>query len=348
MAYQINEQLVHWLNEHALDLDQSNQHADALLAQLSKAQLFGLGVPSASGGIPNTTLHDAAWAIAEVAKHSLSAAFVLWAQRSFISYLVLHPNAPLSASLMTQALQGEIAGATGLSNAIKFIGGVEGLQVKATADGADWIIDGYLPWVSNLAADSFHVMVAVERPNLPPAVLVLNHADVGLVRNDDLALHCIQGSNTASIKITQCRVPANRIMAEDAAEFIRVVRPQFLALQSALSTGVALRCLSQVSAHQRISATVREQVQQQQARIIAIQNELCTGAEDGTFLNAPAALFALRIELAKLCQDASLLELQTEGGACFLQGLRDQTQRRVREALFLPMVSPSISQLQLA
>lgn len=346
MAYQLNEDLVLWLTEHALDLDQHSNQAQQILPRLAAANLLGLGIAPELGGAPNTTLQDAVWAVAEVAKHSLSAAFVLWAQRCFSTYLVLHPEAALSSSLISQAIAGEIAGATGLSNAIKFTGGIEGLQIQATPTAGGWVLNGYLPWVSNLVPGQFEVMVAAERPDLPPAIFVLSHADVGLTRNDDLALHCIQGSNTASIRIENCFIPTERLIAEDAAEFIRQVRPQFLTLQSALSTGVSLRCLEQVLAHKRATVTTRATALDYQQRITAIQNQLCASAVSGQFLNAPAKLFALRIELAKLCQDASLLELQTEGGACFLLGLRDQTQRRVREALFLPMVSPSISQLQ--
>ena len=346
MAYQLNEELTQWLARHALDLDQNNYLADDAFDQLAQNQLFGLGVPTEYGGVPNSTLHDAAWAIAEVAKQSLSAAFMLWAQRCFISYLLLHPNAPLSATLLRDAVQGRIAGATGLSNAIKFVGGVEGLQITASPTNQGWLLDGHLPWVSNLHTKQFYVIVAAERHEHTPAVFVLHHDDAGLQRHPDLALHCIQGSNTASISLEQCAIPAERLIAESALDFIQTVRPQFLTLQSALSTGVALRCLEQVLAHRRLSAEQRAQALEQKNRIVAIQSKMCSGSDDGIFLHEPAALFALRIELAQHCQTASLLELQTEGGASFLQGLRDHTQRRLREALFLPMVSPSISQLQ--
>lgn len=346
MAYQLNEDLTQWLTQHALELDQNSDLADASFEQLAAAGLFGLGVPVEFGGNPNTHFEEAAWAVAEVAKYSLSAAFMLWAQRCFISYLLLHPEAPLSAALLTDAVQGRIAGATGLSNAIKFVGGVEGLQTRAEATEQGWVLNGYLPWVSNLHSKDFYVVVAAEREGQSPAVFALHQHDTGLIRNPDLALHCMQGSNTASIKIEQCHVGHERLLAESASGFIQVVRPQFLTLQSALSTGVSLRCLDQVLNHQRANAKQKKQATDYQARIIEIQHELCAGCESGVFLEQPAALFALRIELAQLCQAASLLELQAEGGASFLQGLRDHTQRRLREALFLPMVSPSISQLQ--
>lgn len=346
MAYQLNEDLTQWLTQHALDLDQSSKLADETFDQLSAAGLFALGVPVEFGGTPDTQLEDAAWAVAEVAKYSLSAAFMLWAQRCFISYLLLHPKAPLSAALIHDAVQGRVAGATGLSNAIKFIGGVEGLQTTAQTTDQGWVLNGYLPWVSNLHTKQFYVVVAADRGEQSPGVFALRHDDPGVIRNPDLALHCMQGSNTASIHIEQCQVSAERLIAESAADFIQIVRPQFLTLQSALSTGVSLRCLDQVLNHPRANAKQKKQAAEYQARIIAIQNELCAGSNSGVFLDKPAELFALRIELAQLCQAASLLELQAEGGASFLQGLRDHTQRRLREALFLPMVSPSISQLQ--
>ena len=71
------EPLLNWLQQHADALDQGQGPADELLPRLGQAGLLRLGVPSAIGGADGT-IGDAIEAIAQVAEHSLTAAFVFW------------------------------------------------------------------------------------------------------------------------------------------------------------------------------------------------------------------------------------------------------------------------------
>lgn len=349
MGYPLNPELQKWLNTHALELDQNNQQAPKVLSQLAQAQLFGLGVPIELGGVAHSEFSDAAWAITAVAQHSLSAAFVLWAQRSLISYVLHSSNPSIASNYLPDLLSGKLAGATGLSNAIKFLGGIEGLQINAIPKGTasnSWQLNGFLPWVSNLHSDHFVVAIAAQRQNQNPAIFLIHNHDEGVNRSEDLKLHSLQGSNTASVHINNCTVNKANLLAENAHEFIQKIRPQFLTLQSALSTGLSLRCIAQVLAHPKLSAVNQNQALALRQQIIAIQQTLNDKTENGYFVLHANDLFELRIQLAYLTEQASLLELQTEGGACYLQGVRDHTLRRVREALFLPLVSPTISQLK--
>ncbi len=52
--------------------------------------------------------------------------------------------------------------ATGLSNATKFLSGIEELSVQARRSGTALMLDGYLPWVTNLPAAGFDVAMAVK------------------------------------------------------------------------------------------------------------------------------------------------------------------------------------------
>jgi alkylation response protein AidB-like acyl-CoA dehydrogenase len=67
---------------------------------------------------------------------------------------------------------------------------------------------------------------------------------------------------------------------------------------------------------------------------------------DGRFVGAPIPLFRLRIHLAEIAIQAVQLELQASGGRAYH---RDQPlcfARRWREAAFIPIVTPSLTQLQ--
>lgn len=117
-----------WVSAHAASLNDSAADADLVIPRLGAAGFFRIGVPAAQGGSAGTTA-DAIEAIAAVAERSLTAAFVFWGQRTFIEYLLHSPNAALRERHLPALLAGELAGATGLSNAMKFLSGINRLSI---------------------------------------------------------------------------------------------------------------------------------------------------------------------------------------------------------------------------
>ena len=123
--------LSRFLTDNALSLDTDSSQSAALLPALAASGLPRRGVPVALGGEGGHTT-DALDAISAVAEHSLAAAFVLWGHRAFIEYLLQSTNEGLRERWLPALLDGNTAGATGLSNAMKFLSGIESLQVQAT------------------------------------------------------------------------------------------------------------------------------------------------------------------------------------------------------------------------
>src|SRR5580704_1356343 len=132
-----------WLDDNALSLDEGNPLADEVLLRLAAGGVLGVGVAAANGGAGGDIV-DSVEAVAAVSEISLAAGFVLWSQRSYIEYLISSPNAALREAQLPALLTGRLAGATGLSNAMKFLFGLEELQVKARRQSDDFILDGAL------------------------------------------------------------------------------------------------------------------------------------------------------------------------------------------------------------
>lgn len=203
---QLISDLVAWLDASAFHLDTTADTAAAVLPKLADAGLFGLGVPVQWGG-NGGHVADAVNAIAEVSAHSLTAGFVFWGHRTFIEYLLQSPNAALRETLLPDLLAGRRGGATGLSNAMKFLSGIEELSVQSQRSGTALQLDGYLPWVTNLPAAGFDVALAVKGADGAPAFIAsLTSDDFGLERSPDLDLMAMRGSNTAALKIDGVRI----------------------------------------------------------------------------------------------------------------------------------------------
>lgn len=335
-----------WLDGHALALDEGDAAASqALLGRLGRSGAVRVGVPATLGGAGGS-LGDAVDAITQVARHSLTAAFVLWGQRAFIEYLLQSPNAALRERALPGLLGGEEAGATGLSNAMKYLGGIEQLGVRAAGAGP-WTLQGRVPWATNLGA-GFRVALAVARDEgAPPFIVAVPGARAGVARSADLDLIGLRGSQTAALTLADVPVDDADVIHPMAHEFLPRARPAFLGLQCGLSIGLAQAALGAAREHLGPArAVLGVPVADAEAALAAHRAELLRGLADGRFLADVPALFRLRIALAQLVQQALQLELLASGGRAYHHDQPLGFARRWREAAFIPIVTPSLSQLQ--
>lgn len=343
----LNSESSQWLDAHANALDLGSHDPEQVLAQLVASQVLGVGIPSEQGG-SGGDIADAVEAVAHVAGHSLAAAFVLWGQRAFIEYLLYSPNTALRQRLLPDLLSGQLAGATGLSNAMKFLSGIESLQISARPLVDGWTLNGRLHWVTNLRKSGFVVAAAIEHEQGgKPFILAIPQTAEGLQRSDDLQLMGLQSSNTAALQLKDVQLSAEWLLHDDARQFLPAVRPAFLGLQCGMSIGLARRAFKEVDNHLQGSRSVLlGELEEHTLHLQSTVDELKRGLLDGRFLTQPAALFRLRIALAESAATAVQLELQASGGKAFLCEYGSHFARRWRESAFLPIVTPSLVQLR--
>jgi alkylation response protein AidB-like acyl-CoA dehydrogenase len=243
-----------WLQQHAGALDDGSLDAAEVLPRLAAADVLRHGVPAAQGGLPDTDIGDAIETIAQLAELSVAGAFVAWSQRVFIEYLLRSPNAGLADAWLGPLLKGEQAGATALSNAMKFLSGIESLQIAAREADDAWALDGQMPWVTNLRPQGFLVAAAVAAPDGTPAVVALPHDIAGLERSADLPLLALQSTNTAALELRDVRIGPEWLIHSDARLYLPQARPAFAAGRAgpglarhpgpaAASAGRAARCV---------------------------------------------------------------------------------------------------------
>lgn len=343
----LDPRLVQWLETQADGLDAGSSDPAAILSRLAQAGLPRVGVPEALGGSGGDT-GEAILAIAAVAAHSLTAAFILWGQRTFTEYLLQSPNAGLRERLLPALLDGETAGATGLSNAMKHLCGIEALSVRATPAGEGWVVDGHLPWVTNLRRQGFvFALAADDGAGGRPAIFALPDHLPGISRSEDLDLIALRGSNTAALDMAGVQVGAEWLIHDDGRAYLPAVRPAFLGLQCGMSIGHARAGLAYVESTLHSNRDVLRREWQQLSRDLDGQQAvLLAGVADGRFRARPAELFQVRIRLAEIAGAAIGLELQARGGAAYLQGQTGSFLRRWHEAAFVPVVTPSLLQLK--
>jgi alkylation response protein AidB-like acyl-CoA dehydrogenase len=337
-----------WLAHAADGLDTGTEPAAAVLPHLADAGLAAAGVPVSCGGAGGDIV-DGVAAVSEVAERSLAAALVLWGHRTYIEYLLQSPNKALGAELLPSLLSGTLAGATGLSNAMKFLAGLEPLQATAEQEGETLTLNGKMPWVSNLRPQGFHVAAVVDHSDGGARVVSLAHDDAGLWRSKDLSLLAVRSSDTAAIALANVQINANRILHSNAREWLPQVRPAFTALQCGMSIGLARRALAEArDATMTARGVLAEPLLGTEQRLDHAEQSLFAGLRSRTFEADAAPLFELRIALAEIVSVALSLELQAAGGRAYLVEAGRGFARRWREAAFIPVITPSLVQLKTA
>jgi len=340
--------LAAWLDHAAISLDTTSDDAAAILPRLADAGVFRIGVPTAFGG-SGGDVTDAVRAVAAVSERSLAAGFVFWGHRTYIEYLLQSPNEGLRTRLLPALLAGRRGGATGLSNAMKFLSGIEELQIRASAAGDALRIDGKLPWVTNLQPHNFDVAAAVEGDNAPAFIVSLSSEDEGLERSPDLDLMALRATRTAAVKIDNVLVDRDRIIHPDAHAWLPRVRPAFLGLQCGMSIGLARSTIAETRGRLKGGRGVlAEPLDLLASELSQIEGRLAKGIAGTLFETEPWLLFRLRIRLAEIVAEAVQLELCAAGGAAYLSQPGEGFQRRLRESAFIPVVTPSLVQLKTA
>jgi alkylation response protein AidB-like acyl-CoA dehydrogenase len=339
-----------WATSTANALDDGSQPADEVLSYLVSGGFVTAGVPETAGGAGGDIV-DGVAAVTTVARSSLAASFMLWGHRTYIEYLLQSPNQGLAERHLPDLLSGRVAGATGLSNAMKFLAGLEALQISAHSQTKDQLVlEGRMPWVTNLKPGAFLVAAAVERADGGPAfVASISHDDPGLTRTADLDLMAMRSTDTAAISLSEVVIRADRIVCDNASEWLPRVRPAFVALQCGMSIGLARRSLAEAGvAAGPGRGVLAAPLAELQRRLDHAEARLFEGLRDRRFEAKAPALFELRIEFAEIVAAAVALELEALGGKAYLAGPGRDYARRLRESAFIPVITPSLVQLKSA
>ncbi|MGI0487819.1 acyl-CoA dehydrogenase family protein [Pantanalinema rosaneae CENA516] len=330
-----------WLNDGV-----TGSSVNDSLTQIAQAGWLGLGIPQSYGGAGGSLL-DVIEAIATVSGECLTSGFVFWCQRALIEYLVTSENQWLQSEILPQVLQAELSGATALSNGMKHLAGIEPLRLAAHLEADHITLHGFLPWASNLRPQQFVVAMTAQTRTGRSLVVAVPSKAAGLQRGEDLQLFGLQASWTSTLRLEQVQLSKNWVISEDAPTFLAKIRPAFLLMQAGLALGIARRSLQETlqsmdGNNEQALITRLRSAAMTLAKLEPQVWQLATSHQRD--LPQTRQLIELRIALTRLAMELVTLELEAKGGAAYLKP--SGTARRLREVAFLPVLTPSLVQLE--
>lgn len=289
-------------------------------------------------------LQETARQLREIAAVDLSVAFGIWAHTMVITYLRT-ADTDYVRYVLPALENGTRPGVTGMAPAFKEAAGAGTIDLTATPAEDGYVLNGTLAWASNLADDAV-IVTAARTPSGERLLVAFDGCASGVTLGTPFALLGLNATSSAGITLDNVPVPAGQVLSRDFEAFISAVRPTFLILQTSECLGVADAAIDAAATRLTgVNEVLTEDVEKLRAEIthlIHTQDLIAAVLDDGATVDR-VKLLELRLDAARAAVDATALEVRVAGGAGYAQS--SPASRRFREAAFIPVQSPSETQL---
>ncbi|NMG46284.1 acyl-CoA dehydrogenase [Aromatoleum toluvorans] len=339
-----------------LDVDLKAEYPEAFLRALGQAGGFRGAVSPAFGG-NGLGLAHVVRVIEEVAKECVSSAFTVWCQTACARYLQLSDNEALKRAFLPRIAAGEVLVGTGLSNTVKSADSIEAFRLSARRVEGGYLINGVLPWVSNLGATHFFTtgcpVHGADGASEGLVFVLVDCSQPGFRLVDCAHFIGLDGTRTLACHFKDAFVPDAMVLAhpQESADYVRRIKPGMIHAQMGMGLGLIDACAQLMAQSNRSHAHVNQYLDDQVEDIEAALDD----ARAATYALAdeierhpatPRILDVLKLRLA-----GSELSLRAAHAAMLHQGakgylVRNAPQRRLRESYFIAIVTPATKHLR--
>ncbi|GAB2180108.1 acyl-CoA dehydrogenase family protein [Denitratisoma sp. agr-D3] len=339
-----------------LDVDLKAEYPEHFMKALGRAGGFRGAVSSEYGG-NGLGMKHVVQVMEEVSKSCLSSGFLVWCQTACARYIEQSDNTWAKEHFLPRIVSGEILAGTGLSNTVKSCDTIEDFRLSAKRVDGGYIINGVLPWVSNLGPDHYFATgCPVEGHEAGDDGLVFVLVDCGqpgfkLV--DCAHFVALDGTRTLACHFKETFIPDNRVLSHpgQSAAYVKRIKPGMILAQMGMGLGLIDACCDLMHQANRSLSHVNQYLDDQVGDIEAA----LSGARDATYamadqLGAPVPA-GFPLEVLKLRLAGGELSVKAANAAMLHQGakgylVRNPAQRRLREAYFIAIVTPATKHLR--
>ncbi|MEJ2060438.1 MAG: acyl-CoA/acyl-ACP dehydrogenase, partial [Gammaproteobacteria bacterium] len=246
---------------------------------------------------------------------------------------------------------GEVLGGTGMSNTMKAFAGIEDLRLRGKRVDGGYVVNGSLPWVSNLGAGHvFGTLFALEgEPGRSVMALVDCDAE-GFSLRQSAHFTALEGTRTFACIFQDVFIPDAMVIDHDGAAFLRRSRAGIVLLQFGMGLGVVQSCIDLSREVEPLLGHVNRYLDD---RPDELQQELDDAAEAALALAEDPfedsddyfrEILQLRLAAGELSLRAAQSAMLHTGAKGYLQSA--PAQRKLREAYFVAIVTPAIKHLR--
>ncbi|CAM5187470.1 hypothetical protein UACE39S_04768 [Ureibacillus acetophenoni] len=319
-------------------VDEEAFYASEYLYELGKAGFF-----DSFHKTKEQILLDELLLVKETAKVCMTTAFCLWCHLASLTYIRQTENKALREKLLPKLENGEVLGATGLSNPMKFYADLEKLLLKAEKVDGGYIINGILPAVSNLGDN--HWFGAIASLNDEQEVMVfVNTNNENIKLKEKVSFIGLNGSATYSCRFENTFVKDDFVISHNARQFADQIRPTFVLYQIPLGLGVmeaSVKGIKKVSAKQKCcNSYLRVQAEDISNNIEELDQQLKIALKSMNLKE----ICELRLQSVYETLNATQANMLHNGSAGYIEG--SVPSRILRESYFFANLTPTVRQLE--
>lgn len=325
------------------------QYPEAYLRGLGQLGGFSASVPQALGG-QGLDLSTQVQVTTRVAAECGSTAFMVWCQSTCAWYLLNSANDAVRARYLASVASGQRLAGTGMSNTVKHLAGIEKINLRATRTEKGYVINGSLPWVSNIGEDHLAIVAAhVEDEGYLMFAVPCNAPGVTLRRC--LPFAGMEGTQTLNVRFDKVAITSEDVIAHPTQfkAYIQRIKPGFVLGQTGMGLGIvqasieSMRATNQTHAH--VNVFLDDQADDLYAELQALKQTITELAQQAQSGEAPLLdVLKARLATSELALRATQAEVLHTGAKGYL--MNHGAQRRQREAVFVAIVTPALKHLR--
>lgn len=331
-----------------IDLD--GYYPEEVLRKLGPAGAFRYHLPDARADREHD-MGAAIQAMAEVSHECLSTGFTVWCQDTCGWYLQNAENGAVRDIWLPRVSTGEVLAGTGMSNTMKAFAGIESLRLKGKRVDGGYVVNGSLPWVSNLGEDHvFGTLFELEGQSGRSVMTLVDCAMDGFSLRQSAHFTALEGTRTFACIFEDVFIPDEMIIDHDGAAFLRRSRAGIVLLQFGMGVGNVQSCIDLCRGVEPLLGHVNCYLDD---RPDELQEELDDAVEAALALAEDPfetsdeffrEILQLRLAAGELAIRASQSAMLHTGAKGYLRTA--PAQRKLRESYFVAIVTPAIKHLR--
>ncbi len=290
-------------------------------------------------------------AMAAVSHECLSTGFAVWCQDTCGWYLQNAESAAVRDIWLPKISTGEVLGGTGMSNTMKAFSGIEELRLKGKRVEGGYLVNGSLPWVSNLGEKHVFGTLFELEGSTPRTVMTLVDCTMdGFSLRQSAHFTALEGTRTFACIFENVFIPDDMVIDHDGAAFLKRSRAGIVLLQFGMGAGNIQSCIDLCRDVEpmlgHVNCYLEDRPDQMQEELDDVVDAALALAEDPYESSEEyfREILQLRLAAGELAIRASQSAMLHTGARGYLKAA--PAQRKLRESYFVAIVTPAIKHLR--
>ena len=349
----VREAIAQDLRPHVHDIDANGVYPRAFMQRVGAVGGFGQAVPTRYGGSGHG-LARTIQVMEEVSRDCLSTGFCVWCQTVCAWYVQNGESDYLKTHVLPEVASGRMLAGTGLSNPMKHFAGIEKIRVSAVRQTGGFVVNGALPWVSNVGTGHCFAFVAHVPAEDVYLMAVVRGDTPGLTLGDGGHFIALEGSSTHNAVFKDVFVADEMVLAAPCRDYVARIRPGFILAQSGFGLGLVASCIDLMRrSDDRVGHVnrflddgadeIEADLQEARCRTYALAGQIGCG-ESVLGPEATREAVQCRILASELSLRASQAAMLHTGAAGYRVGAA--AERKLRESYFVAIVTPALKHLK--